>query len=75
MDIGGIAMSFISRGLLPGLFTFSLAVYIWGTLGYLIQGKYDEEAREKAKAVITYGILVFAVMFLIWGGVRIATGH
>lgn len=73
MNIVGFALDAIDKAVLPVLFTLSLALFVWGTLMYIIQGKYDEEVREKGKAIMVYGLLIFMIMFFLWGVVRILT--
>ncbi len=74
MDIVGSVVDFLDDFVLPALFTFSLALFVWGTLMYSIQGKFDEEVREKGKAIMVYGLFLFMLMFLFWGLLRIAFG-
>jgi hypothetical protein len=74
MGIVEIAIDVVEKFILPVLFSGALALFVWGVLMYILQGKYDEEIREKGKAVMVYGIFVFMVMFLAWGLLRIVTG-
>jgi hypothetical protein len=62
----GIQKAF-AEYILPGLFTLGLVVFVWGLFQYFIQGGSDEQAREKAKALMMYGILVTLLMMLLWG--------
>lgn len=73
MDIIGWVVDAIEKFILPALFTLSLSLFVWGVLMYIIQGKYDEEVREKGKAVMTYGVFLFLLMFLAWGLLKIVT--
>lgn len=73
IDFGGIIEWLVTRAVLPGLFTLAVAIFFWGVLMYVVQGKYDEEVREKGKALMTYGLGVFAIMFIAWGAWAIAT--
>mgnify|MGYP000355411231 CR=1 FL=1 len=63
---GGLVHTALSEYVLPGLFTLGLVVFVWGTFQYYIQGGSDEEAREKAKALMMYGILLTILMILLW---------
>lgn len=51
---------------IPLGFTLSFIVFIWGSFQYVIQGGHDEEAREKSKSLMLYGILVFIAMAVLW---------
>ena len=61
--------------ILPGLFSLGLIVFVWGLFEYFIQGGSDEQAREKAKALMLYGILVTLLMMFIWGIGNIFAGR
>ena len=66
-DFTGFIHSAFVDYLLPGLFSLGLVVFSWGIFQYYIQGGSDEEAREKSKALMMYGILTFIVMVFFWG--------
>jgi len=63
-------LAFIEQGifdyLLPALFLVAFLTFVWGTFQYFIQGSSDEEVKEKAKALMFYGLMVFFVMLVIW---------
>ena len=66
LDIKAIAASGIFEYLLPGLFLLAFLPFVWGTFQYYVQGLHDEEVKEKAKALMFYGLLVFALMLALW---------
>ncbi len=66
IDIAGTLGYTFFELAIPLLFSLSFVVFIWGTFLYFIAGGHDEAAREKAKAVMLYGILVFVVMVVVW---------
>jgi hypothetical protein len=70
IDIAGTLGYFFFELLVPLLFSLSFVVFVWGALLYVIAGGHDEAAREKAKAVMLYGVIVFVVMADIWYAAR-----
>lgn len=52
--------------LLPGLFLLAFLTFTWGTFQYFVHGSADEEIKEKAKALMFYGLLCFFAMLVIW---------
>lgn len=51
---------------LPVLFLVAFLTFMWGTFQYYIQGSSDEEVKEKAKALMFYGVLAFLLMLSVW---------
>lgn len=74
-DFGGIISYLVFDLAIPFLFTVSFVVMIWGAFQYFIAGTHDEEAREKGKSLIFYGLLTFGAMVIIWGIISIVTSH
>ena len=66
LDIGGTLSYTVFALVVPLLFSLSFVVFVWGALQYIIAGGHDEEAREKGKSLILYGLIIFLVMFLLW---------
>lgn len=52
--------------LLPALFLLAFLTFVWGTFQYFVHGSADEEIKEKSKALMFYGLLVFFVMLSVW---------
>ena len=53
--------------ILPVLFTVGFVVFIWGSFQYFIAGGHDEEAKEKSKSLMVYGLLLFGLMVILYG--------
>ncbi len=54
-------VTYIVFGLaVPLGFTASFITFVWGTFQYFMGGTQDEEAREKGKSLMLYGLLVLA---------------
>lgn len=52
--------------LIPLVFTVLFVVFLWGAFYYIIAGGHDEEAREKGKALLLYGLIGFVVLVIFW---------
>jgi hypothetical protein len=50
----------------PLAFAGLFVTFIWGVFFYMVAGTYDEEAREKAKALMMYAFLGFLVFMFFW---------
>lgn len=70
-DIGKLLSYLVFELFLPLMFTVAFVVFIWGSFQYFIAGAHDEEAREKGKSVMFYGLLMFALMVIIWAVLRL----
>lgn len=51
---------------IPAFFTLGFLVFLWGAFQYFIAGGHDEEAKEKSKSLLLYGILVFVLISLVY---------
>lgn len=47
-------------------FVIATVVFLWGVISFIANSQ-DETKRNKAKAVMTYGIIGLAVMVAAWG--------
>ncbi|MBP6869018.1 MAG: hypothetical protein KBC16_02815 [Candidatus Pacebacteria bacterium] len=63
--INGVAVPFI--------FAIAFLVFIFGIFQYFIQGGHDEEAKDKGKSLMIWGLIGFFVMVSVWGLVSILT--
>lgn len=52
--------------IIPFIFTVLFVVFAWGMFYYVIAGGHDEEAREKGKALLLYGLIGFVVLIMFW---------
>ena len=59
--------------LIPLVFTLALVVFLWGSFMYFMMS-HDEEAKEKGKSLIMYGLIVFLVMVLLHGAFSLIAG-
>jgi len=66
LDFVAIVTTGIFDYLLPTLFLLAFLTFVWGTFQYFVQGLSDEEVKEKSKALMFYGLLVFFLMLVIW---------
>lgn len=57
----GVLRYFVFELLVPLSFVLGFLVFIWGCFLYVIAGGFDEESREKAKALMLYGCIVFII--------------
>ncbi len=71
MTIASVLSYVAFKLLVPALFTLSVAAFLWGTFLFIIAGAQDEELQEKGKAVMLYGLIVFAVMTAVFAILRI----
>ena len=53
------------------LIGIALALFLWGLVRYLKSGLGDKAELEKAKTMMTWGIVVLAVMVSVWGLVQV----
>jgi hypothetical protein len=73
-DAAGAVTQIINGVLVPLVFAIAFIVFIWGIFQYFIAGGHDEEAKEKGKSLMIYGIVGFFVMVAVWGLVNILVG-
>lgn len=73
-EAGGIITTIINGVLVPLVFAIAFIVFIWGVFQYFIMGGHDEEAKDKGKSLMLYGIIGFFVMVSVWGLVNILVG-
>lgn len=52
------------------LFAIASVIFLWGVLQFIAKSS-DEQGREKAKGIMTWGIVGLAVMASVWGMVNI----
>ena len=64
------ATCLINNSVIPLIASLAVAMFIWGVIQYVINN--DEEAKkEKGKQFMIWGVIGLAVMFGVWGLVRI----
>lgn len=52
------------------LFVVATIVFLWGVISFIANSA-DEAKRNKAKAIMTWGIIGLAVMAAVWGIVQV----
>lgn len=53
--------------LIPVIFAFAFAAFVWGVVKYFILHPGDEEKREEGRQFVLWGVLAMALLFSIWG--------
>lgn len=73
-SLGQTVLDIINEVLVPIVFAIAFIVFIWGVFQYFIQGGSDEEAKEKGKSLMLWGLIGFFLMVSVWGLVNILVG-
>ena len=73
-DAAAVVTQIINGVLVPLVFAIAFVVFIWGIFQYFIAGGHDEEAKEKGKSLMLYGLIGFFLMIAVWGLVNILLG-
>lgn len=73
-DAANLITTIINSVLVPLVFAVAFIVFIWGVFSYFIAGTEKEEAKEKGKQLMLYGIVGFFVMVAVWGLVNVLLG-
>lgn len=53
------------------LIGIALVLFLWGLINYLKAGLGDKAAVDKAKTMMTWGIIMLTVMVSVWGLVQV----
>lgn len=73
-DLGDLGQEFtdiINNIAVPLIFALAFVIFIWGVFKYFIMGGGDEEAREKGRDLMIWGLLGFFFMISVWGLVNL----
>lgn len=73
-DLGAFIIDLINNVAVPLVFAIAFIVFIWGVFQYFIAGGHDEEAKDKGKSLMLWGLIGFFIMVSVWGLVNILTG-
>jgi len=73
-ELGAFIIDLINNVAVPLVFAIAFIVFIWGIFQYFIQGGHDEEAKDKGKSLMLWGLIGFFIMVSVWGLVNILTG-
>ena len=73
--VGNFIINTVINGVLvPVLFAVAFIVFIWGVFQTFILGQGSDDAKEKGKNLMLWGLIGFFVMVSVWGLVNILTG-
>lgn len=70
--VNTVIVPFFDTGVIPLLYALAFILFLIGIVRYFFMG--GEEAREKGKTFILWGVIGFVVIFSIWGIVRLLLG-
>lgn len=73
-DVGQFVINVINNILVPVIFAIAFIVFLWGAFQAFIIGASSDEAKDKGKNLMLWGLIGFFVMISIWGLVNILTG-
>lgn len=73
-ELGTFIINTINNVLVPVLFAIAFIVFLWGAFQTFIVGATSDDAKEKGKSLMLWGLVGFFVMVSIWGLVNILTG-
>ncbi len=71
-DIVNFFTCFILKSIVPLLFAVALAIFVYGVITYFMHAN-DSTKREEGSKFMLWGIIALAVMFSVWGLVKILT--
>ncbi len=61
----------LSTIIVPTIFAFAFAAFVWGVVNYFFLNSDNETAREEGRSFVLWGILGMVVLFSVWGFVNI----
>ncbi len=61
----------ITTSIVPVIFALAFLFFVWGVVNYFFFQGSNEEAREKGRQFVFWGILGLVVLFSVWGFVNI----
>jgi len=61
----------LNTAIVPVIFAFAFAAFIWGIVNYFFLSANNEGNREEGKQFIFWGIIGMVVMFSVWGFVSL----
>lgn len=73
-DVGTFIINTINQIIVPVLFAIAFIVFIYGVFETFILGAGNDEAKQKGKSLMLWGLIGFFVMVSVWGLVNILTG-
>jgi hypothetical protein len=73
-DVGSFIINTINNVFVPVIFAIAFIVFVYGIFETFILGRGSEEAADKGKLLMLYGLIGFVAMVSVWGLVNILTG-
>ncbi|MEK7510912.1 MAG: hypothetical protein AAB582_01610 [Patescibacteria group bacterium] len=67
--VDGVIVPLFDKGVIPLLYAIAFIMFLVGIVRYFFFG--GEEAREKGKQLIIWGLIGFFVIFSVWGIVKL----
>lgn len=64
-------ISVMNTIVVPVIFAFTFAAFVWGVVKYFFLHGGEEKSREEGRQFILWGVLGMAVLFSVWGFVNI----
>ena len=61
----------ISTSVVPVIFAFAFAAFVWGVMKYFFINVGDEAKREEGRQFVLWGVLGMVVLFSVWALVNI----
>lgn len=67
---GGV-IGLLNTVVVPVIFAFAFAAFVWGVMSYFFIHGGEEAKREEGRKFVLWGILGMVVLFSVWGFVNI----
>ena len=67
-------INFLNDIFIPVLFGIAILFFLWNVARYFIIGGANEDDREKARSLATWGVLAFVVITAFWGLINLIGG-
>lgn len=67
--VNGVVVPIFDKGIIPLLYALAFIMFLVGIVRYFFFG--GDEAREKGKQLIIWGLIGFFVIFSVWGIVKL----
>ena len=61
----------INTVVVPVIFAFAFAAFVWGVMSYFFIHGNEEGKREEGRKFILWGVIGMVVLFSVWGFVNI----
>lgn len=61
----------INTVIVPVIFAFAFAAFVWGVVSHFFLNGGDEKKREEGRQFMLWGVLGMVVLFSVWGFVNL----